>query len=196
MNADGEQLQLKQFTAHAGKGTISASGTIGLGGGDLPVALQLTSHGAKPFASDLLTATIDMDLKLSGGLRSQLNATGSVQIDHADINIPNALPPDVVVLTVIRPGEKPAPVAKTPATIVMLNLTRDGAARRVRARPRRECGTRRAAAYRRQQRRPGHQRRLRPAQRHGQCRRCNADLHQRPGGIQRLWGEKEDRPDA
>ena len=123
LDADGEQVALKQFTAHAGKGTISASGTIGLGGGDLPVALQLTSHGAKPFASDLLTATIDMDLKISGGLRSKLSATGSVQIDHADINIPNALPPDVVVLNVIRPGEKPAPVAKTPATIVMLNLT-------------------------------------------------------------------------
>jgi translocation and assembly module TamB len=123
LDADGEQLQLKQFTAHAGKGTISASGTIGLGGGDLPVSLQLTSHGAKPFASDLLTATIDADLKISGALRSKLNATGSVQIDHADINIPNALPPDVVVLTVIRPGEKPVPVAKTPATIVMLNLT-------------------------------------------------------------------------
>jgi translocation and assembly module TamB len=123
LDADGEQLQLKQFIAHAGKGTISASGTVGLGGGDLPVALQVSSHGAKPFASDLLTATIDMDLKISGGLRGQLNATGSVQIDHADINIPNALPPDVVVLNVVRPGEKPAPVSKTPTTIVMLNLT-------------------------------------------------------------------------
>ncbi len=120
---DGDQVRLQELTAHAGAGTVSASGTLGLGGGDLPVALQINSHGAKPFASDLLTATIDMDLKISGGLRSQLNATGSVQIDHADINIPNALPPDVVVLNVIRPGEKPAPVAKTPATLVMLNLT-------------------------------------------------------------------------
>ena len=51
-----------------------ASGTLGLGGGDLPVALQVTAHGARPFASDLLTATIDMDLKISGGLRSQLSA--------------------------------------------------------------------------------------------------------------------------
>jgi translocation and assembly module TamB len=123
LDADGDQLQLKQFTAHAGKGTISASGTIGLGGGDLPVALQVTAHAAKPFASDLLTATVDMDLKISGGLRGQLNATGSVQIDHADINIPNALPPDVAVLNVVRPGEKPVPVSKTPTTIVMMNLT-------------------------------------------------------------------------
>jgi len=99
LEADGEQLQLKQFTAHAGSGTINASGTVGLGEGDLPVALQLTAHGAQPFASDLLTATIDMDLKISGALRSQLNAAGSVQIDHAVINIPNALPPDVAVLT-------------------------------------------------------------------------------------------------
>jgi translocation and assembly module TamB len=123
LDADGDQLQLKQFTAHAGKGTIVASGTIGLGGGDLPVALQVTAHGAKPFASDLLTATVDMDLKISGGLRGQLNATGSVKIDHADINIPNALPPDVAVLNVVRPGKKPVPVSKTPTTIVMMNLT-------------------------------------------------------------------------
>jgi translocation and assembly module TamB len=121
--ADGEQLQLQQFTAHAGKGTITASGTLGLGGGDLPVALQVTARGARPFASDLLTATIDMDLKVTGGLRSQLNAAGSVQIDRADITIPNALPPDVSVLNVVRAGQKPVPVAKTGSIIVALNLT-------------------------------------------------------------------------
>jgi translocation and assembly module TamB len=121
--ADGEQLQLQQFTAHAGKGTITASGTLGLGGGDLPVALQVTARGARPFASDLLTATIDMDLKVTGGLRSQLTAAGSVQIDRADITIPNALPPDVSVLNVVRAGQKPVPVAKTGSIIVALNLT-------------------------------------------------------------------------
>jgi len=56
-------------------------------------------------------------------LRSQLNAAGSVQIDHAVINIPNALPPDVAVLTVVRAGQRPAPVSKTSSTIVALNLT-------------------------------------------------------------------------
>jgi translocation and assembly module TamB len=121
--ADGEQLQLKQFTAHAGKGTITASGTLGLGSGDLPVALQLTARGARPFASDLLTATIDMDLTISGGLRGQLKAAGSVHIDRADITIPNALPPDVQVLNVVRAGQKPVPVAKSSALIVALDLT-------------------------------------------------------------------------
>jgi translocation and assembly module TamB len=123
LEADGEQLQLKQFTAHGGKGTITASGTLGLGGGDLPVALQVTARGARPFASDLLTATIDMDLKINGGLRSELNAAGKVQIDRADITIPNALPPDVAVLNVVRAGQKPAPVVKSSALIVTLDLT-------------------------------------------------------------------------
>jgi translocation and assembly module TamB len=123
LEADGEQLQLKQFTAHAGKGTITASGTLGLGGGDLPVALQVTAHGARPFASDLLTATIDMEMKINGGLRSQLKAAGSVQIDRADITIPNALPPDVAVLNVVRAGQKPAPVVKSSALIVALDVT-------------------------------------------------------------------------
>jgi translocation and assembly module TamB len=121
--ADGGELALKQFTAHAGKGTITASGTLGLGGGDLPVALQVTAHGARPFASDLLTATIDMDLKLAGSLRSRLNATGSVQINRADINIPNALPPNVAVLNVVRPGQKPAPPPLSDSTRVMLDVT-------------------------------------------------------------------------
>ena len=123
LEADGEHLQLKQFTAHAGGGTITASGTLGLGGGDLPVALQLTARDARPFASDLLTATFDMDLKIAGALRSQLNASGSVQIDRADINIPNALPPNVAELNVVRAGQKPPSVAKASATIVALNLT-------------------------------------------------------------------------
>jgi translocation and assembly module TamB len=124
LEADGEQLQLKQFTAHAGSGEITGSGTVGLGEGDLPVALQLTAHSARPFASDLLTATIDMNLKISGALRRhQLDASGSVTIDHADINIPNALPPDVAVLNVVRPGKPPPPVSKTPVTIVTLNFT-------------------------------------------------------------------------
>jgi translocation and assembly module TamB len=121
--ADGEQLQLKQFTAHAGDGTITASGTLGLGGGDLPLALQLAARGARPLASDLLTATIDMDLKVSGGLRSQLNATGSVQIDRAEIHIPNALPSDVAVLNVVRRGQKPVPVSTSSSTVVALDLT-------------------------------------------------------------------------
>jgi len=123
LNADGTQLQLQQFTAHAGSGTISASGTLGLGEGALPVALQLTAHGARPFASDLLTATIDMDLKLSGALRTQLELGGSVHIDRADINIPNALPPTVASLNVVRPGQKPAPPARNSATVVALSLT-------------------------------------------------------------------------
>jgi translocation and assembly module TamB len=123
LEADGAQLQLKQFTAHAGTGEITGNGTVGLGDGDLPVTLQLTAHSARPFASDLLTATIDMNLKISGALRRQLDASGSVTIDHADINIPNALPPDVAVLNVVRAGKRPAPVSKTPATIVTLNFT-------------------------------------------------------------------------
>jgi translocation and assembly module TamB len=123
LQADGAQLTLKQLTAHAGTGEITISGTVGLGEGDLPVALQLTAHSARPFASDLLTATVDIDMKVTGGLRSQLDASGKVTVDHADINIPNALPPDVAVLNVVRAGQKPAPVAKPSTIIVSMNLT-------------------------------------------------------------------------
>jgi translocation and assembly module TamB len=56
-------------------------------------------------------------------LRSQLNATGSVQIDRAEIHIPNALPSDVAVLNVVRRGQKPVPVSTSSSTVVALDLT-------------------------------------------------------------------------
>jgi translocation and assembly module TamB len=125
LSGAGEQVKLEKFSAQAGGGTVSASGTLGLGAGEWPVALELTAKGAKPLASDLLTAVFDMDLKVSGGLRSQLKITGGTQIDHADINIPNALPPNVAVLKVVRPGQTAAPPPPAHRLVAALDLSVD-----------------------------------------------------------------------
>lgn len=106
--ADGDQLRLQQLVAHAGAGTISANGTLGLDG-DLPVSLKLEAHNAQPLTSDLVTANVDMNVTLTGQLRQKLDAAGSLHISHADLNIPNALPPSVAVLDVRRPGQQVAP---------------------------------------------------------------------------------------
>jgi translocation and assembly module TamB len=123
LEADGAQLQLKQFTAHAGTGEITASGTVGLGDGDLPVALQLTAHSARPFASDLLTATIDMNLKISGALRRQLDAVRQRDDRSRGHQHPECPAARRGGAQCRARGQAPAPVSKSPATIVALNLT-------------------------------------------------------------------------
>jgi translocation and assembly module TamB len=122
LDADGDTLTLQQFSARAGTGTISASGTIKLGEGAWPVDLKVTGRNAQPLASDLLTANIDLDLSLSGALRSRLNAGGTVSINRAVINIPNALPPDVPTLNVVRAGQKPPPPAAPSKLVVALDF--------------------------------------------------------------------------
>jgi translocation and assembly module TamB len=118
LSADGDTLQLKEFTAHAGPGTLSAEGTVKMGEGAWPVDLKLSGHDAQPLASDLLTANVNLDLTLSGDLRGKLNASGSVQVNKAVINIPNALPPDVATLNVVRAGQKP-PAPAAPGKVVV-----------------------------------------------------------------------------
>ncbi|MGH8231942.1 MAG: translocation/assembly module TamB domain-containing protein [Steroidobacteraceae bacterium] len=125
LSGAGEQVKLEKFSAQAGGGSVSASGTLGLGAGEWPVSLELTAKGAKPLASDLLTAVFDMDLKVSGGIRSQLKISGGAQIDHADINIPHALQPNVAVLKVVRPGQAPPPPPPEHRLVAALDLSVD-----------------------------------------------------------------------
>jgi translocation and assembly module TamB len=122
LDADGDTLQLKEFTARAGTGTISAEGTVKLGEGSWPVNLKLSGHDAQPLASDLLSANANLDLTLVGDLRGKLDAGGTVHVNRAVINIPNALPPDVNTLNVVRAGQKPPPPPKPSNLVVALDF--------------------------------------------------------------------------
>jgi translocation and assembly module TamB len=112
------------MSAKAGSGTLSASGGIDLAAPGLPVHFAITGRHAQPLRSDLLTADLDLDLSATGTLAPrELDAAGTLHVNRATINIPNALPPNVPVLNVVRPGEQPpAPEAAKPL-IAMLNLT-------------------------------------------------------------------------
>ena len=57
VQAEGDSVRIARFAARAGKGTISAGGTIGLAA-PMPVALTLTMRNASPLASDQLTAVL------------------------------------------------------------------------------------------------------------------------------------------
>jgi translocation and assembly module TamB len=102
----GETVRVERFSAQAGKGTINLNGSVGALAPGLPVDLRLTMNQASPITSDLLSATLDANLTLTGHASGRMNAAGRLTIDRADINIPNGLPPSVATLNVIKPGQK------------------------------------------------------------------------------------------
>ena len=121
IRAQGQALRVERFVAHAGDGSISASGSVGALAPGLPVDLHITASRARPLSSDLLTAVLDADLSVRGQAASRLDLAGSVTIDSASINIPNGLPPSVAKLDVRRPGDKAEPPA-APGAVVGLDL--------------------------------------------------------------------------
>ncbi len=119
---EGEQVRIARFTGRAGPGTIAITGTIGVLSPDKTVDVTVTARNARPLASDRLTADLDADLTLRGALAGQLALGGTIHIRHADITIPEKLPPSIAVLKVRRPGEKPPP-PPTPGPEIALDLT-------------------------------------------------------------------------
>ena len=125
LRLDGDMVQISRFTARAGRGTVTAKGAIGVLQSDMPVDITIAARDARPLASDLFTADMDIDLRIRGAARSRVDAVGRVNIKHADINIPGGLPAEVAVLDVRRPGEKRAPPPEEPALVVGLNVEVD-----------------------------------------------------------------------
>ncbi|HEY7929656.1 MAG TPA: translocation/assembly module TamB domain-containing protein [Steroidobacteraceae bacterium] len=124
LQADGPELTLTHLSAQAGTGSISATGKIDVAQKGIPVELSVNAQHAQALRSDLLTADVDLALKLSGELVGQrLSATGNVRVNKATINIPNAMPPAVAVLHVVRPGQQQAPPAPPKPLLAMLDLT-------------------------------------------------------------------------
>ena len=113
----GRNVVIDRFVAHAGNGTIEASGTAGVLAPGIPVDIRLLMRNASPVSSDLLTAVLSADIRASGSVTNGLRVAGKLTIDRADINIPNSLPASVATLHVIRPGDKPpAPPSAAAAT--------------------------------------------------------------------------------
>ncbi|HUH92035.1 MAG TPA: translocation/assembly module TamB domain-containing protein [Casimicrobiaceae bacterium] len=124
LEATGDTARIARFTAHAGEGTVSATGTVGVFAPGRPVDVKIIARNAKPFATDLLTAALDADLVLSGAVERRVDVAGSVTIHRAEITIPKALPPAVAVLDVRRAGEAPPPPA-TPGPVLGLDIKVD-----------------------------------------------------------------------
>lgn len=118
LTAQDRSLHLVRFAAKAGSGAVAADGRIDILEPGVPLRLHVTAVGATPLTNDFLSTDVDADVIVSGRASDLLTVSGSVQVERADISIPNALPREVVVLDVRRPGgrrlheppRKPPPV--------------------------------------------------------------------------------------
>jgi translocation and assembly module TamB len=120
LSATAHQLTLTNLHAKAGNGTIVGTGTIGLAP-PMPIDLHMHFNHAQPISSDVLTETIGGKINITGAVRTGTKIGGTLDIDRADINIPSGLPPSVVKLTILRPGQtRPKP---SPPPPIALDLT-------------------------------------------------------------------------
>ncbi len=115
MTADGGRINLTKLTAHAGNGTITGNGSMDLKGSGTPVQIALHAENARPIVSDLVTATVSGDVRLSGALKTSSKISGRLQVTEGEINLPERFPPEVAVLNVRRRGEKPLPPPAPPS---------------------------------------------------------------------------------
>ncbi len=125
--AQGDKINLTKFTAAAGPGTITGSGTVDLATHGMPVNVTFTGKNARPIESDLITAYLDTDLKLAGNLADHLTLTGKVTIRKGNINVPEKFPTEVATLNVRRPHQAPPPPPSSSASTALdLTITSPG----------------------------------------------------------------------
>ena len=119
---DRDRFRLASLSAGDGAGgSVKAEGSLVLRGADGPTA-QLSAALTKfrIAARDEAVATASGTISVTGPLAAP-RVTAPLTIDHAEINLPNSLPPSVVVLDVteINGRRRPrAPLAAAPAPTV------------------------------------------------------------------------------
>jgi translocation and assembly module TamB len=124
-SVQGDTIRLEQLAGTSGPGTVSVTGTVSIAATPV-VDLSLRASNARVLSTDLATALIDANLTLRGALNATPVLAGGVAARTANIQVPEKLPPGIVVLRVREAG---APVVKapppTPAPDLALNLTLD-----------------------------------------------------------------------
>lgn len=124
--AANDTLTLQNILAHAGKGTIALSGTVGALRPGLPLDIHVTARKAQPVTSDLLTAVIDTDLRAHGQLSTRIDVDGDIRLPSVIVNIPSSMPASIPQLTVIRPGETREAVTRSMVIGLDMNVISPG----------------------------------------------------------------------
>jgi translocation and assembly module TamB len=113
---DRDHFTLAALTAaDSANGSLKAQGNVVLKGPSGPIAaLSGTLANFRIAARDEAVATVSGTVSISGPLTTP-KVTTALTIDRADINLPESLPPNVVVLKVVRinskTGKQPPPAA-------------------------------------------------------------------------------------
>ncbi|MDO9502683.1 translocation/assembly module TamB domain-containing protein [Falsiroseomonas sp.] len=95
ISAAGPQLRVDLTGNTAGQGRIALNGTVDPLTAGMPVNLALRATAAQPVSSDLITATLDAELALTGMLSTGARLSGPLRLRRADIRIPDQLPSTV-----------------------------------------------------------------------------------------------------
>ncbi len=129
---DRDRFTLTSFSAgDSANGNLKAQGNVVLKGPSGPTAeLSATLANFRVAASDEAVATASGTVSITGPLTAP-KVAAPLTIDRADINLPDSLPPTVVVLKVVetnsRGGKQPpaAPTAQPPALPATLDIKID-----------------------------------------------------------------------
>ena len=114
-------LQIKSSSAKAGSGSMTMTGTVGVLQPGLPLDLKIIARNAQPITSNIFTANLDADVRVSGTARQHLDVAGTIDVNRATIGIPDSLPPEVAVLDVRRRGTH-APVATEGQLVIGIDI--------------------------------------------------------------------------
>ena len=122
ISGDGTRLVIDRIAGRtAGNGTIVLQGSLDAGAPGFPADLTLTARNARPVVSDLVTATLNTDIRVPGPVTGGGTVSGTVRIQQAEIRIPTTLPASVPTLANVRqtgrlpPGVIPAAPPRPPA---------------------------------------------------------------------------------
>lgn len=113
LEGDPEGLTIRSFEGRAGRGTVTAAGSIGFRPerGERQIDFTLTAKQATLAQIDMVEAVAGAEIAITGSLRELLVA-GRVDIAEAHVRIPDKLPPTVTQLPVVEinhPMRRPPP---------------------------------------------------------------------------------------
>ena len=91
--------RIAQFSAKAGEGTITASGTVGVMAPGMPTDLTVTARNAKPLASDLVSPLLNADLTVRGEALGPARRWRLGARNRANIQIPERIPTSISCAT-------------------------------------------------------------------------------------------------
>ena len=127
LSGDRDHLALTSFSAaDSAGGKVTAEGRIALDGAAGPTAsLAARLSNFRVAARDEAVVTASGQARVAGPLTA-LEVKAPLVIDRADINLPESLPPEIVVLHVVRipglAGKRVAPAAAAPVVGASLDI--------------------------------------------------------------------------